>query len=65
MNAKVLCKALQERGYKVVSDGTDNHIVLMDLRPLGIDGNRVDSVLDRCNITGNKNTVPGRNRPNQ
>lgn len=58
-NAKVLCKSLQNKGYKVVSDGTDNHIVLVDLRPMSIGGNRVDQVLDRCNITGNKNTVPG------
>lgn len=58
-NARALCSTLQNKGYKVVSDGTDNHIVLLDLRPRGVDGNRVDNVLDLCNMTGNKNTVPG------
>ena len=58
-NARTLCKALQNNGYKIVSDGTDNHIVLVDLRPNGIDGNRVDQTLDMCCITANKNTVPG------
>ena len=58
-NSKALCVFLQNKGYKVVSDGTDNHIVLVDLRPSGIDGNRVDQTLDTCNITANKNTVPG------
>ncbi|XP_063689186.1 serine hydroxymethyltransferase, cytosolic-like [Bolinopsis microptera] len=58
-NSKALCVFLQNKGYKVVSDGTDNHIVLVDLRPSGIDGNRVDQTLDTCSITANKNTVPG------
>ena len=58
-NAKVLCKSLQNKGYKIVSDGTDNHIVLVNLQPSGIDGNRVDQTLDLCNMTANKNTVPG------
>jgi glycine hydroxymethyltransferase len=58
-NAKALCKRMQELGYKVVSDGTDNHLILVDLKPSGIDGLRVQSVLDEVSITLNKNSVPG------
>jgi len=58
-NAKATCEALQAKGYTIVSGGTDTHLLLLDLRPQGIDGNRVDKTLDVCNITANKNTVPG------
>ncbi|KAL5263398.1 hypothetical protein ACHWQZ_G008685 [Mnemiopsis leidyi] len=58
-NSRALCGCLQNYGYKIVSDGTDIHLCLLDLRPSGIDGNRVDQTLDACNITANKNTVPG------
>ncbi|GIL59204.1 hypothetical protein Vafri_13895 [Volvox africanus] len=58
-NCQSLCTRLQAHGYKVVSDGTDNHLVLIDLKPAGIDGARVQTVLDQVSITLNKNSVPG------
>lgn len=58
-NCKALGKRLMELGYTLVSGGTDNHLVLVDLRPLGIDGARVEKVLDCAAITLNKNSVPG------
>merc|ERR1719203_147569 len=47
------------RGYALVSGGTDNHLLLVDLKPAGIDGARVEAVLERANVALNKNTVPG------
>eukprot|EP00249_Psilotum_nudum_P009854 c22193_g1_i1 orf=738-2333(-) len=58
-NCQVLGKRLMELGYTLVSGGTDNHLVLVDLRPLGIDGARVEKILDLASITLNKNSVPG------
>lgn len=58
-NAQTFAKALQERGYKLVSDGTDTHLILIDLKPKKIDGARVETVLELINIAANKNTVPG------
>ena len=46
-------------GYTLVSGGTDNHLVLVDLKPSGVDGARAQSVLDLASITVNKNSVPG------
>ncbi len=46
-------------GYTLVSGGTDNHLILVDLKPSGVDGARVQSVLDLASITLNKNSVPG------
>ena len=57
-NAAALCKALQERGFKIVSDGTDNHLMLVDLQNLDKTGKEVEKLLDTVNITCNKNTVP-------
>ena len=57
-NAAALCKALQERGFKIVSDGTDNHLMLVDLQNLDLTGKEVEKLLDSVNITCNKNTVP-------
>lgn len=57
-NAAALCKALQERGFKIVSDGTDNHLMLVDLQNLEKTGKEVEKLLDTVNITCNKNTVP-------
>lgn len=57
-NAAALCKALQERGFKIVSDGTDNHLMLVDLQNLNLTGKEVEKLLDSVNITCNKNTVP-------
>lgn len=58
-NAAALAGALQSRGYELVSGGTDNHLVLVDLKPKGIDGARVERVLELVNVAANKNTVPG------
>uniref|UniRef100_A0A8C5UDQ6 Serine hydroxymethyltransferase n=1 Tax=Malurus cyaneus samueli TaxID=2593467 RepID=A0A8C5UDQ6_9PASS len=58
-NAKAMAQALLQRGYTLVSGGTDNHLVLVDLRPKGIDGARAERVLELVSITANKNTCPG------
>jgi len=57
-NAQTLAQRLQERGFKVVSGGTDNHLLLLDLRSIGMTGKRADQLLGEINITANKNTVP-------
>ncbi len=57
-NAKVLAAALIERGYNIVSGGTDNHLMLVDLVARGITGKAADAALGRANITVNKNAVP-------
>ncbi|KAF8406922.1 hypothetical protein HHK36_006043 [Tetracentron sinense] len=58
-NCKALAGRLIELGYTLVSGGSENHLVLVDLRPLGIDGARVEKILDMASITLNKNSVPG------
>lgn len=58
-NSKALASRLVELGYQLVSGGSDNHLVLVDLRPLGIDGARVEKILDISSITLNKNSVAG------
>ncbi|AWP02547.1 Serine hydroxymethyltransferase [Scophthalmus maximus] len=58
-NAKAMAAALLSKGYTLVSGGTDNHLVLVDLRPKGIDGARAERVLELASITANKNTCPG------
>ena len=58
-NAKQLEKSFKGLGYKLVTDGTDNHMVLLDLKPLSLDGARVEAVLEQVNIACNKNTTPG------
>ena len=57
-NAQVLCKALIDRGFDIVSGGTDNHLMLVDLKRMGLTGKEVEKLLDSVNITANKNTVP-------
>jgi len=57
-NAKALASRIQERGIAVVSGGTDNHIVLLDLRGIGMTGKAADGLVSGVNITANKNTVP-------
>ncbi|XP_043987951.1 serine hydroxymethyltransferase, mitochondrial-like [Gambusia affinis] len=59
LNAKAMAGALLKKGYTLVSGGTDNHLVLVDLRPRGIDGARAERVLELVSITANKNTCPG------
>jgi glycine hydroxymethyltransferase len=63
LNCAHLAKELVAKGYTIVSGGTDNHLVLVDLRSKGIDGARVEKVLESCGITVNKNSVPGDTRP--
>ncbi len=61
-NAAVLAKVLMERGYKLVSNGTDNHMVLVDFSGRDITGKDAEERLGRANITVNKNTVPNEKR---
>jgi len=58
-NCKVLGQELQSRGFRLVSGGTDNHLLLLNLINKGITGKEAEALLDRCGITTNKNTVPG------
>lgn len=58
-NCQTMAKRFVEKGYKLVSGGTDNHLLLVDLHPQQIDGARVERVLELCSIALNKNTVPG------
>ncbi len=57
-NAKVLASTLQERGCDIVTDGTDTHLMLVDLRPKGLKGNATEESLERAGITCNKNGIP-------
>ncbi len=57
-NAQALCKGLQKRGIDIVSGGTDNHLMLVDLAKKGLTGKEVEKWLDDANITSNKNTIP-------
>jgi glycine hydroxymethyltransferase len=57
-NAAVLSKTLQEEGFRIVSGGTDNHLMLVDLTNKGITGKVAQTVLDEVNITANRNTIP-------
>ena len=57
-NAKALAAALAARGYRIVSGGTDNHLMLVDLRPNGLNGKVASDTLDRAAITVNKNGIP-------
>ena len=57
-NAQALCKGLMNRGISIVSNGTDNHLMLMNLVPQGLTGKEVEALLDKANITANKNTIP-------
>ncbi len=57
-NAKVLATALQERGLRLVSGGTDNHLMLIDLRPKGLKGRQIQDLADTVGITVNRNSIP-------
>ena len=57
-NANVLASTLQERGCDIVTDGTDTHLMLVDLRPKGLKGNAAEESLERAGITCNKNGIP-------
>ena len=57
-NAQALARGLLDRGVKLVSGGTDNHLLLLDLRGEGVSGKELQERLDACNITANKNSIP-------
>jgi glycine hydroxymethyltransferase len=57
-NAKTLGEALQREGLRLVAGGTDNHLLLVDLRPLGVTGDVAEEALDKAAITVNKNLIP-------
>ena len=58
-NAQVLCNKLKEKGFRIISNGTDNHLLLVDVKSkLGITGKDAETALDKINITVNKNTIP-------
>ena len=57
-NAKALCKGLQDRGVKIVSGGTDNHLMLVDLTGGDVSGKELEKRLDDAHVTCNKNTIP-------
>ncbi|CAN0330423.1 unnamed protein product [Pylaiella littoralis] len=58
-NAKALAAGLRSRGHQVATDGTDNHLLLWDLRPKGLTGSKMEKVLEACSISANKNTLYG------
>lgn len=62
-NAKKLSEELSEKGLKIVSNGTDTHLFLVDLSNLSISGKALEKALGECNITVNKNTIPKETRP--
>ncbi|KAJ9521506.1 hypothetical protein QJQ45_008796 [Haematococcus lacustris] len=58
-NCRALAARLMQRGHKLITDGTDNHLILWDLRPLGLSGGKMQAACDACHITLNKNAVVG------
>ncbi len=62
-NAQAFAAALTEKGYNLVSGGTDNHLMLVDLRNKGVTGKQAENALDEAGITCNKNAVPNDNQP--
>ncbi|XP_061703063.1 serine hydroxymethyltransferase, cytosolic-like [Syngnathoides biaculeatus] len=59
LNCQALCTALIEHGYKIVTGGSDNHLILLDLRSKGTDAVRAEKVLEACDISCNKHACPG------
>ena len=57
-NAKALAASLERKGFRIVSGGTDNHLMLVDLRSKGMNGKQAQETLDRAGITVNKNSIP-------
>jgi glycine/serine hydroxymethyltransferase len=58
LNAKALAAGLSKHGFRIVSGGTDNHLMLVDLRPKEINGKQAQEILDLAGITVNKNAIP-------
>src|SRR5207249_551099 len=63
VNAKTLAEELQRRGFRIVSGGTDNHLMLVDVTSKGLTGQAAESALDHAGITVNKNKIPFDERP--
>lgn len=59
LNCQALAETLKSKGYKLASDGTDNHLILWDLRPLGLTGGKVEKVCEAASISLNRNAVHG------
>lgn len=57
-NAQAMAEGFKARNFKLVADGTDNHLILVDLRSIGMTGKKADALVSQVNITANKNTVP-------
>ena len=57
-NAKILAETISNNGIRIVSDGTDNHLILLDVLSIGLTGKDAEHMLDYVNITVNKNTIP-------
>lgn len=57
-NIKVLAETLKENGFRIISNGTDNHLILVDVKSIGLTGKEAEEILDKINITCNKNTMP-------
>ena len=62
-NAKTLAEGLASAGLRIVSGGTDNHLLLVDLAPLGVTGQQAEDALGRANISANKNAIPFDQQP--
>jgi glycine hydroxymethyltransferase len=58
-NAKALADELMKRGHTIVTGGTDNHLLLLDVRPHGLTGSKLEKACDEVHITLNKNTIIG------
>lgn len=58
-NSKAMARRLVQNGFRLVSGGTDNHLILVDVSPFGVTGKEVQNLLDKAHITLNKNTIPG------
>lgn len=57
-NIKALAETLKENGFRIISNGTDNHLILVDVKSIGLTGKEAEEILDKINITCNKNTIP-------
>ena len=62
LNAKILADTLEKEGFKICSGGTDTHLILVDLSPIGITGKEAETALEKVGIVVNKNMIPGDNR---
>jgi len=62
-NAKAMAEGLVQRGYQIISGGTDTHLMLVDLRPKGVTGAEAEAALDQAGITVNKNAIPNDPQP--